>query len=97
MGQAESQAWLAGSGSTVSEAAALSERLRLQLPVMSKARAPLYPSESTLVLRYSRKPKDAKLIKLIAETGVAATSTLVFRFFTILFFIFFFIVLFVCW
>jgi hypothetical protein len=40
---------------------------------MSEAGAPLYLSESMLVLRYSRKPKDAKLIKLIVETMEATT------------------------
>jgi hypothetical protein len=53
--------------------AALGERLHLWLPEMSKAGVPLYLTESTLVLRYSRKPKDAKLIELIAETVEATT------------------------
>jgi hypothetical protein len=34
---------------------------------------PIYQSESTLVLRYSRKPKDVKLIELIVETVEATT------------------------
>jgi hypothetical protein len=39
---------------------------------MSKAGAPLYPSDSKPVLRHSRKMKDAKLIGLIAESVEAS-------------------------
>jgi hypothetical protein len=73
MGQVKSQAWLAGNWSIAFEAAALGERLRLWLPVMSEAGAPLYLSKSTPVLRYSGKPKDEKLIELIVETVEATT------------------------
>jgi hypothetical protein len=72
-----SQAWKAGSGSAfpgdLSGEATLCDRLRLLRPVMSEAGAPLYPSDSKPVLRYSRKMKDAKLIGLIVES-LEATS-----------------------
>jgi hypothetical protein len=47
---------------------ALGERLRYSLPVMSESGVPIYPSESKLVLKFSRKNKVGKLDKhLLAE------------------------------
>jgi hypothetical protein len=52
------------------EAAALGERLRFSLPVMSESGAPIYPSESKSVLKYSRKNKVGKLDKLLLEEAL---------------------------
>jgi hypothetical protein len=65
----------------LSEAAALGERLRFSLPVMSESGAPIYPSKSKFVLKYSLKNKVSKLDKLLLgealETfGVSKASTL---------------------
>jgi hypothetical protein len=61
-------------GSDFLRAAALGERLRLSLLVMSESGVPIYQLESKSVLRYSRKWKDAQLNKsLIAESLAAFT------------------------
>jgi hypothetical protein len=57
-------------GVCLSEAAALGERLRFSLPVMSKSRAPIYPSESKSVLKYSWKNKVGKMDKLLLEEAL---------------------------
>jgi hypothetical protein len=47
---------------------ALGERLRYSLPVMSESGAPIYPSKSKSVLRYSRNHKIGKLVEhMLAE------------------------------
>jgi hypothetical protein len=65
----------------LSEAAALGERLRCSLPLMSESRAPIYLLESKSVLKYSQKNKVGKLDKLLVgealETfGVPKASSL---------------------
>jgi hypothetical protein len=51
-----------------SGADALGERLHYSLPVMSESGAPIYPSQSKSVLRYSRNHKIGKLDEhLLAE------------------------------
>lgn len=57
-------------GVCFSEAAALGERLRFSLPVMADSGAPIYPSESKSVLKYSRKNKVGKMDKLLLEEAL---------------------------
>jgi hypothetical protein len=49
----------------------LGERIRLSLPVMLESRAPIYPSKSESVMRYSRKRKDAQLNKFLLVESLA--------------------------
>jgi len=61
---------------TLSGPAALSERLRLLLPVMSNSGGPIYMLESKSVLKFSQKRKDAQLYKdLLAESVTATTAS----------------------
>lgn len=57
-------------GVCLSEAAALVGRLRFSLPVMLESRAPIYPSESKSVLKYSQKNKVGKMDKLLLEEAL---------------------------
>jgi hypothetical protein len=54
----------------LSKAAALGERLRYSLPVMSESGAPIYPSESKSALKYSWKNKVGKLDKHLLEEAL---------------------------
>jgi len=54
----------------LSEVAALGERLRYSLLVMSEFGAPIYSSESKSVLKYSRKNKVGKLDKHLLEEAL---------------------------
>lgn len=54
----------------LSEAAALGERLRFSLPVMSESGTPIYPSESKSVLKYSRKNKVGSMDKHLLEEAI---------------------------
>jgi hypothetical protein len=57
-------------GVCLSEAAALGERLRYSLPVMSESGAPIYLSESKSVLKYFWKNKVGKLDKHLLEEAL---------------------------
>jgi hypothetical protein len=57
-------------GACLSEAGALGERLRFSLPMISESGAPIYPSESKSVLKYSRKNKVDKMDKLLLEEAL---------------------------
>jgi hypothetical protein len=57
-------------GICLSEAATLGERLCFSVPVMSESGAPIYPSESKSVLKYSRKNKVGKMDKLLLEEAL---------------------------
>jgi hypothetical protein len=71
----ESRLWSAFPGVS-SGAKELGERLRLSLPLMSESGAPIYPSESKSVMRYSRKRKDVQLNKvLLAESLATITAS----------------------
>jgi len=54
----------------LSEATTLGERLRFSLPVMSESGAPIYPSKSKAMLKYSRKNKVSKLDKHLLEEAL---------------------------
>jgi len=69
-----SQSWKDVSGSASSKAAELGDRLRFSLPVMSKSRTPIYPSESKKLLRYSQKLKGAKMNENLIVEVVAAIN-----------------------
>jgi hypothetical protein len=57
-------------------AAALGERVRFFLSVMSESGAPIYPSESKSVLRYHRrsKAKSTKMDCSLFDEGVTTLS-----------------------
>jgi hypothetical protein len=62
------------SGVCLSEAAALGERLRFSLTMMSESRAPIYLSKSKAVLKYYRKNKVSKLDKHLLEEALETFS-----------------------
>jgi hypothetical protein len=70
LGQAQvPQAWKASYGSAFSGdssgAVVLGKLLRLSFPMMSEFGAPIYPSESKLVLKFSWRRKDAQLNEIL--------------------------------
>jgi hypothetical protein len=67
-------AFLDVSGDCSSGVDALGERLRCSLPVISESGAPIYPSESNSVFRYSWKPKVGRLDEHLLAEALAATN-----------------------